>query len=81
MVQDDRCLGKSARQGRNVRDLAVVAPGFEAQLARREMFEAGAKVIDPVEDKDWGDRCGGIEDPFGHVWFVATPRGAPAQRK
>ena len=41
----------------------------------RRALEAGAKVIDPVEDKDWGDRCGGIEDPFGHVWWVATPRG------
>jgi len=40
----------------------------------RRALEAGAKVIDPVEDKEWGDRCGGIEDPFGHVWFVATPR-------
>ncbi|HYR78859.1 MAG TPA: VOC family protein, partial [Candidatus Dormibacteraeota bacterium] len=47
----------------------------------RRALEAGAKVIDPVEDKNWGDRCGGIEDPFGHVWFVATPRGAQARRK
>jgi PhnB protein len=36
-------------------------------------IEAGAKAIDQVEDKDWGDRCGGIEDPWGHVWFVGTP--------
>ena len=47
----------------------------------KRALEAGAKVIDPVEDKEWGDRCGGIEDPFGHVWFVATPRGTQAQRK
>jgi PhnB protein len=35
--------------------------------------QAGAKVIDPVENRDWGDRCGGIEDPYGHVWWVGTP--------
>ncbi len=35
--------------------------------------EEGAKVIDEVENRDWGDRCGGIEDPFGHVWWVGTP--------
>jgi PhnB protein len=35
--------------------------------------EAGAKVIDVPEDREWGDRCGGIEDPFGHVWWVGTP--------
>src|SRR5208283_2326581 len=34
---------------------------------------AGAKVIDEVEDREWGDRCGGIEDPYGHVWWVGTP--------
>jgi PhnB protein len=39
----------------------------------KRAIEAGAKVIDQVEDKEWGDRCGGIEDPFGHVWFVGTP--------
>jgi PhnB protein len=39
----------------------------------KRALEAGAKVIDPVEDKGWGDRCGGIEDPFGHVWWVGTP--------
>jgi len=39
----------------------------------RRAIAAGAKVIDQVEDKDWGDRCGGIEDPYGHVWFVGTP--------
>ena len=36
-------------------------------------IQAGAKVIDVVEDRDWGDRCGGIEDPYGHVWWVGTP--------
>ena len=33
---------------------------------------AGAKVVRPVEDQFYGDRAGGIEDPFGHHWHVAT---------
>jgi PhnB protein len=33
---------------------------------------AGAKIIRPVADQFYGDRTGGIEDPFGHVWYVAT---------
>jgi PhnB protein len=33
----------------------------------------GARAIDQVENRDWGDRCGGIEDPYGHIWFVGTP--------
>ena len=39
----------------------------------RRAVAAGAKIIDEVENRDWGDRCGGIEDPYGHVWFVGTP--------
>ena len=41
-----------------------------------EVFEravaAGAKVTRPVSDQFYGDRNGGLEDPFGHVWFVST---------
>jgi PhnB protein len=33
---------------------------------------AGAKVIKPVQDQFYGDRTGALEDPFGHVWFIAT---------
>jgi PhnB protein len=34
--------------------------------------EAGAKLVQPVADKFYGDRVGGIEDPFGYRWFLAT---------
>jgi PhnB protein len=33
---------------------------------------AGAKVLQPVADQFYGDRSGSLEDPFGHVWHVAT---------
>ena len=33
---------------------------------------AGAKVTRAIEDKFYGDRAGTIEDPYGHVWYVAT---------
>jgi PhnB protein len=33
---------------------------------------AGAKVRRPVADQFYGDRTGGIEDPFGHLWYIAT---------
>jgi PhnB protein len=34
----------------------------------------GAKLLQPVEDKFYGDRMGTIEDPFGHHWHVGTHR-------
>jgi uncharacterized glyoxalase superfamily protein PhnB len=32
----------------------------------------GGKITMPISDAFWGDRCGGIEDPFGHRWMIAT---------
>jgi PhnB protein len=33
---------------------------------------AGAKAEMPLMDQFWGDRAGGIVDPFGHKWLIAT---------
>ena len=33
---------------------------------------AGAKILKPVQDQFYGDRSGFIQDPFGHLWGVAT---------
>ena len=32
----------------------------------------GAKVKMPVKDQFYGDRSGTLEDPFGHIWTIAT---------
>ncbi|MDX6272158.1 MAG: PhnB protein [Acidobacteriota bacterium] len=37
-----------------------------------EAIAAGAKMLEPLEDKFYGDRMGKFEDPFGHIWAVAT---------
>ena len=32
----------------------------------------GGKVNKPVADQFYGDRSGTVEDPFGHLWTIAT---------
>ena len=32
----------------------------------------GAKTIRPAQDQFYGDRSGFIQDPFGHLWGIAT---------
>ncbi len=32
----------------------------------------GAKLLKPVQDQFYGDRSGFIQDPFGHLWSIAT---------
>lgn len=37
-----------------------------------QAVDAGAKVLKPVQDQFYGDRTAALEDPFGHIWFIAT---------
>jgi PhnB protein len=41
------------------------------EIANRAVA-AGAKLVQPVSDMFYGDRAGSIEDPFGHIWHIAT---------
>jgi PhnB protein len=35
------------------------------------VIEAGAEVVQPLQDQFWGDRYGQIRDPFGYRWGLA----------
>ena len=35
-------------------------------------LQAGAKQLREVKDQFYGDRSGSLQDPFGHVWHLAT---------
>lgn len=37
-----------------------------------QAVKAGATETMPVMDAFWGDRMGGLTDPFGHMWAIAT---------
>jgi uncharacterized glyoxalase superfamily protein PhnB len=46
---------------------------------------AGATSLSQPADQPFGDRVGGVSDPFGNLWYIAThlggaPAGAPADR-
>ena len=45
----------------------------DADAAFKRAKDLGWETVDPMADKAWGDRCGGVQDPFGHVWYIATP--------
>ncbi len=38
----------------------------------RQAVTAGGEVERPVADQFYGDRTGGIKDPFGFSWYIAT---------
>ncbi len=44
----------------------------DADALFQRAVAAGAKVLLPMTDQDYGDRQGGLVDPFGHTWYVAS---------
>ena len=50
--------------------LHLYVEDVDAVVARA--VAAGATLTRAVADQFYGDRVGGITDPFGHRWFIAT---------
>ncbi|MGH9823005.1 MAG: VOC family protein [Blastocatellia bacterium] len=43
----------------------------DADAVFDQAIAAGAKQLLPMRDQFYGDRSGGVTDPFGHVWYIA----------
>ncbi|PYP83570.1 MAG: glyoxalase [Blastocatellia bacterium AA13] len=68
---DSSLRGKSPHSlGDSTVVLSIYVPNADETVAR--MVAAGSKLLAPVEDRFYGDRCGRVEDPFGHIWIVGT---------
>lgn len=37
------------------------------------MITAGARVVYPIQDWEYGSRGGRLADPFGHLWMISQP--------
>jgi len=62
-------LSPSSRGGTTVH-IHLYVKDADALTARA--VKAGAKLVRKVEDQFYGDRMGTVQDPFGHVWHLAT---------
>jgi PhnB protein len=52
--------------------LHVYVEDVDATVAKA--VAAGATLVREVADQFYGDRAGGIADPFGHQWYFATQK-------
>ena len=62
-------LGPKSLGGSPVKMHLYVA---EVDKKIEQAVKAGAKLIREVKDQFYGDRSGGVEDPFGYQWYLAT---------
>lgn len=51
-------------------NLMIYTENADAMI--EQAVASGAKLIREVQDQFYGDRSGTVEDPFGHVWTIAT---------
>jgi PhnB protein len=38
----------------------------------KQAVDTGSTITMEVADQFWGDRFGSVQDPFGHLWSIAT---------
>jgi uncharacterized glyoxalase superfamily protein PhnB len=50
--------------------LHLYVPDVDATT--KQAASAGATVVRPLADQFYGDRSAGLQDPFGHRWYLAT---------
>jgi PhnB protein len=44
----------------------------DVDVSYQRALTAGASAVQPVADQFYGDRSGGVQDPFGNIWWIAT---------
>jgi PhnB protein len=59
--------------GRTSMHIYLYVPDVDGLFA--QAIAAGAREVMAVADQSYGDRSGGVVDPFGHVWWIATHIG------
>jgi PhnB protein len=63
------CSGPRSLGGSTV-GLMIYLENVDTVFARA--LKAGGRSLRPLADQFYGDRSGTLEDPFGHVWTIAT---------
>lgn len=73
MMADEFPMSR-ARSPQSLGGSAVVLNLYVADVDAtwKRALDHGAQVVFPLADQFWGDRYGQIQDPFGHIWALAT---------
>lgn len=66
---DKGILGPQSLSGASTSFLLYVE---DVDAFAKNALAAGIKLKRPVENQFYGDRSGTFEDPFGHIWTIAT---------
>ena len=65
--------GKKFSSTANTHALHLYVPDCDAVY--KQALQAGATSLDEPRDQEYGERSGGVKDPAGNVWYIATHKG------
>ena len=65
--------GREFRATANTHALHLYVPDCDAVYERA--LQAGATSIGEPRDQEYGERSGGVQDPAGNFWYIATHQG------
>ena len=68
-VRNSSMFCPAKHQGSTVK-LGLFVDDVDVYIAKA--VAAGAKVVSPAQDYDYGYRQGDIMDPFGHIWMFES---------
>jgi len=65
--------GKEFRSEPNTHALHIYVK--DADAVCQKAVAAGATLVDPVRDQEYGERSAAVKDPAGNYWYIATAKG------
>jgi PhnB protein len=70
----DECVERGARSPQAVGGCPIRLMLYVENCDKtiEQAVAAGAQIVDPPENKFYGDRSGSIKDPFGYTWYLST---------
>jgi uncharacterized glyoxalase superfamily protein PhnB len=72
LIGDSLVMVSSSSETYPARPSVYLAYVDDVDVVYRTALEAGATSIVEPADQSWGDRTGGIVDPFDNRWWIAT---------
>jgi PhnB protein len=72
MAEEIPQMGARSPQALGGTPVTILLYGEGVDARVQQATAAGAKVVRPLQDQFYGDRSATLEDPFGHVWTIAT---------
>jgi len=71
-------IGDSIVMAMDAREPGQAMPGMlnvyvkDCDAVFTRALESGATEVQPLTDQFYGDRSGGVRDPWGNVWWIST---------